>query len=289
MKKISWIPVALFASAMVAGMVACTTEEDDPVADGGVVGGKDSGTADVRPGSGGGSPGSGGGNQGTGGSAPGSGGSTSDAGADTGKDSAVTDSTVPGDAKTDVQADAKTDASVPDASADTGSSADVAVDAPAADECDTCVESACAAVFKTCNDNAACLALISCVQACPDNDDACVQGCLTTNANGKKDYYLALACGTDACHDECFGTGCALAVTDPADPDCEDCLGVTTCATQCSDCDRNDECYAFQICAADCGQNATCQGSCGTLLPAGAALFTAFDTCSETSCGTVCN
>ncbi len=74
--------------------------------------------------------------------------------------------------------------------------------------CDSCRLTKCINVATTCNNNAACKALLTCADAC--TDEPCVDGCKAANPGGVTDYdsVAFCACNTSCktdCGNQCFG------------------------------------------------------------------------------------
>ncbi len=301
MKRLVLVSVGLLAGVMAVGMGACSSSDDDGGAQntGGSSAAKDGGSGGTKPGTGGSGQGTGGSGQGTGGSGQGTGGGTSDGGSG-GKDAAPAD-TGTADAVSDAKPDVPSEGGGSDAAADVASDSqgnteagtDAAADAgdattvdPAA-ACKTCSEQKCMSTALACLGDAECGAIYNCRAAAACTTTDCKKKCVQDHPNGQKQFFELQACPVVQCHDICTPSGCIFTASEPA---CNTCVA-GSCATQCSDCDKNVNCIARANCISACAGNTdtVCIAGCDSMFPGGKALFDTFFTCLSGNCASSCS
>jgi hypothetical protein len=69
--------------------------------------------------------------------------------------------------------------------------------------CEECLFTSCPAEMNTCLANAECYALITCAQACPPGDQACINNCGLMHTGGINDAQGVLNCANNACAAVC--------------------------------------------------------------------------------------
>jgi hypothetical protein len=151
------------------------------------------------------------------------------------------------------------------------------------DECSASAQSdqgACADSIDACINHAGCNALATCFNECPDNDQACIDGCVDTNPTGLTKYLAIFECTCKVgCPSECGDT-----------PNCKDMApncGFSSSDTTCNTCLQTTCCAE----AADCSSDATCI-TCFSDSPASGCSSNgpakAFNQCMSDGCADEC-
>lgn len=152
--------------------------------------------------------------------------------------------------------------------------------APLGDACTACLSTTCEDLYCGCTGEPQCGALVDCLAACPSEDEACTQGCLTAHEAGISAGFLLNDCGARSCATECPDSKAA--------PPCQICL-FTSCADDLNRCLANPECSAIIQCIAECPSgDMLCQQGCGLAHTAGIPDARAVGTCSDASCAAQC-
>jgi hypothetical protein len=154
------------------------------------------------------------------------------------------------------------------------------------DACDACMNSACASQWAACDSNAACTALLNCLEQC--QDETCYEGCYTNNQAGAPLLDAVDMCIEQQCGQQCGGGGGAgggAGGGGSGDP-CESCI-MTSCAAQENACYSDPACGALLDCLGNC-QDQTCDDQCFSQHQAGAPKLDALDACIEQSCAAQC-
>ena len=152
--------------------------------------------------------------------------------------------------------------------------------APLGDPCSTCASTACEDLYCSCTDEPQCMALVGCLGACPQVDEACVQRCSTAHEAGISPGFLLNDCGANSCATECPGSK-------PATP-CQLCL-FKSCPEDMNRCLANPECSALIRCVAACpAGDMGCPTACGLAHAAGIADARPVGMCNDTLCQADC-
>lgn len=66
-------------------------------------------------------------------------------------------------------------------------------------DCAACSKAACCQEYQACSTNNDCQTFVSCGLACPDGDNACLDGCINSHLVGASLFTDYANCATDAC------------------------------------------------------------------------------------------
>jgi hypothetical protein len=147
------------------------------------------------------------------------------------------------------------------------------------DPCWKCEDENCCDTYQRCEDNAECDALVTCVQACPEADDACFTACYTAHPDGLADWGARIGCITVLCLDEC--------VDGTPDP-CSQCIAAH-CADEHMACNKQPDCFMFSDCVATCtGTPVECVEGCLDTYPAAEENGIALGSCGNVECPVEC-
>lgn len=141
-------------------------------------------------------------------------------------------------------------------------------------DCDDCIDAFCADEVDACEDDAACGAILACIQECPlFAFDLCVELCSAENPEGEALLTPALACVQDDCRMCIEGDSC------------EQCIS-QSCGAEWDACAADAECVDAFFCVVDCQEGddpATCLQTCAAE-GRGSPLLDTFFTCIQTEC-----
>lgn len=165
--------------------------------------------------------------------------------------------------------------------ADSGVSQDAGPNCtPPSNACRACVAANCEADYCECADDADCTALVTCMEACAANDQACMQACWTSHPNSISNSFILGDCAATSCPNDC-AIGTPLGA-------CDECV-MGMCSSQVNTCFAEADCANLILCTSACPAGDTmCQGTCLTTYPNGTINALSLQTCQNQSCSNVC-
>jgi hypothetical protein len=175
--------------------------------------------------------------------------------------------------------------------------------------CTACMNCAatgpCSKQVERCNNSTLCTTFSDCLNGCGDADFLiCVDGCVTSNAEGASVFEIAQNCTFCECPSNCDNfdncrdvlecdDGRIPTVDEPEICDsCVTCAAEGPCKTSSDACDASTECNDFVNCEIQClndgGTVESCFTTCSATHPAGAALARDNSTCICAQCPSNC-
>jgi hypothetical protein len=111
------------------------------------------------------------------------------------------------------------------------------------EECRGCLGKSCPSVVQGCQENASCLALVCCANACGPGDFDCTGNCINQSPGGYADALLMADCAFDHCLDKCAVKldlqGCQPAL-------------LAHCEEKANECHQTQGCQAYYNCIESC-------------------------------------
>lgn len=155
------------------------------------------------------------------------------------------------------------------------------------DACTGCISEQCAEAWCSCQDNAECVPMLTCLAICGD-DPTCSFKCSNAHGPGVADAFAVTNCGGE----KCVGS-CDWATGNPAEP-CLDCL-TTTCESEFNGCFGSQACTDLYGCLLDCAEMCEdpqcvqqCAQQCAQTYPGGVDKYVKFVTCAQSQCASDC-
>jgi len=160
--------------------------------------------------------------------------------------------------------------------------------------CQACMDSGCCNQNGACSKSTDCLAVIRCIQLCPQGDTVCTNTCLTLPGTA---LYSDLAlCMDGACSTQCAGSaadaGASCGNLSFNRPTCPACIN-SYCCQLAGQCYASSDCVTIQMCAqvcplTDAQTDDYCVLRCLDIVPTGQQAFRNLDGCMRTYCSATC-
>jgi hypothetical protein len=170
-----------------------------------------------------------------------------------------------------------------------GGSAGAAGSAPAQD-CQTCIGTECGNEGAACQNDAACAAILGCLNTMMCADAACQQACIDANKSGEASLTALSQCVNAKCMDACpvpdpGAVKCTqIDLGDKGGP-CSTC-GHTSCCGELEACFNDADCNKVNGCLVACKGDQMCQQGC--VNAPGGDLFLASNSCISKNCMKEC-